>query len=165
MQYKSVFLKRLFFRPTTNILVQMFRYAWVSAIAYLVDAGCFYLLIHFAGIYYLIATVISSMLGGTANYFMSITPTMFGSTMKNKWLEFALFTALGVGSLVINLAVMWLMVDHLHCPPMAAKIVSIIGVFLWTFFSRRYLFMHGNKRVAKVVPVNVEMKEEDTQNF
>lgn len=121
--------------------MQMFRYAWVSFFAYLVDAGCCFVFTRYLHIYYLISTVLSSLCGGTVNYLLSITPAMFGPTDRNRWLEFGLFTLIGIGSLFINLGVMWSFTERLHLHYMVSKVFSIIGVFLWTFFMRRKLFM------------------------
>lgn len=136
-----MFLKKLFLTPSEHWAMQMFRYAWVSFFAYLVDAGCCFVFTRYLHIYYLISTVLSSLCGGTVNYLLSITPAMFGPTDRNRWLEFGLFTLIGIGSLFINLGVMWSFTERLHLHYMVSKVFSIIGVFLWTFFMRRKLFM------------------------
>ena len=138
--------KKLFVQPSSNWAVQMFRYAWVSFFAYVVDAGCCFVFTRFLGIYYLVSTVLSSLCGGTANYLLCVTPAMFGSTGRNRLLEFTLFTLIGIGSLVINLSVMWLLTDKCHFHYMVSKFFSIIGVFLYTFFMRRRLFQPESRR-------------------
>lgn len=129
--------------------MQMFRYAWVSLFSYLSDAGILFVFTEFVGLHYLVSTVIAAMLSGTLNYFMSANPHVFGSSSGNRYLEFFLFTMIGVGSLAINLSVMWLFTDYLHLYYMISKIISIVAVFLWTFFLRRSLFLREHKERAE----------------
>ena len=143
---KSGFFHKLFIKPSSHWLVQMFRYAWISLFTYLLDAGLLFVFTEFVGLYYLVSTVIAAMVSGTVNYFLCLTPTMFGVSSNNKYIEFLLFTLIGVGSLAINLSVMWLFTDCLHVYYMFSKVFSIVAVFLWTFFLRRILFLKGERR-------------------
>ena len=148
------FFKKLFVNPSSRLLVQMFRYAWISLFSYLVDAGILFVFTEFVGVHYLVSTVIAAMISGTVNYFLSISPNMFGTSSNNKYLEFLLFTLIGVGSLAINLSVMWLFTDCLHLYYMISKVISIAAVFLWTFFLRRALFLRGEHRDAEEAKKN-----------
>ncbi|MBO4402321.1 MAG: GtrA family protein [Bacteroidales bacterium] len=139
-------LHRLFIKPSSHWLMQMFRYAWISLFTYLLDAGILFVFTEFVGLHYLVSTVIAAMISGTVNYFLCITPNMFGATSNNKYIEFLIFTLIGVGSLGINLTVMWIFTDFLHLYYMISKVISIVAVFLWTFFMRRYLFLKDEKR-------------------
>ncbi|MGN0187306.1 MAG: GtrA family protein [Paludibacteraceae bacterium] len=139
-------LHNIFYTPTEQISILMFRYAIVMCIAYVIDATCLFLLTEYGGIHYLVSSVLSSLCGGVANYLFSISPYVFGrSGTRGTVVEFLLFTAIGAGGLALNLLVMWLLTDCLHTHYMVSKIFAVVVVFLWTFFVRRRLLMRGKQ--------------------
>lgn len=139
-------LNTLFVKQTQNTFILMLRYALVSWIAFVIDAGMLFVFTHYLDIYYLVSTVFSSLCGGIANYLLSISPQVFGkSNMNNKFVDFLLFTLIGAGGLLINVTIMWLFTDQFGWYYMISKIVAIVAVFLFTFFVRRWMFIRNSE--------------------
>lgn len=129
------------FGHTDNTLRQILRYVVVCAITAGVDYMLFLLLNHI-GVYYLIATVLSSLCSGLVNYSISKLWVFHQQKIDNRLLEFVCFTALGAIGLAVNVFTMWLFTSIAGCDERVSKIFSIILVFLVMFFSRKYLLFN-----------------------
>ena len=115
------------FGHTDNTLRQILRYVVVCAITAGVDYMLFLLLNHI-GVYYLIATVLSSLCSGLVNYSISKLWVFHQQKIDNRLLEFVCFTALGAIGLAVNVFTMWLFTSIAGCDERVSKI-------LYWFFS------------------------------
>jgi putative flippase GtrA len=129
---------------TDNTLIQLFRYTFVGGIAFGVDFGLLFLLTEFAGIHYLISAAISFSLGLATNYILSITWVFNTRNVSNRYLEFAIFGIIGIVGLGMNELIIWTFTEYVGFHYMASKIVSTVVVYLWNFFTRKYILY--NKR-------------------
>ena len=67
---KKLDLKSLFITPTSNALIQFFRYIFVGGVAFLADGGSLFL-IEAIGVNYLIAAIFAFIIGLVCNFLLS----------------------------------------------------------------------------------------------
>ena len=132
-------LKTILKEKPDSLIGQLFRYAVVGGISFVVDYGSLWLLTEKAGLPYLWSAAIAFILGLICNYLLS-TAWVFGeSKLKNAWAEFAAFAIIGVIGLGLNELIMFAFTDGLGFHYMLSKIVSTGIVFFWNFLARRFL--------------------------
>jgi putative flippase GtrA len=129
---------------TDNTLIQLFRYTFVGGIAFIFDFSTLYLLTEFFQVYYLISAAIAFLLGLTINYVLSIFWVFKTRVIKSKWLEFGIFALIGIIGLGLNELIIWTFTEYVGFHYMASKIVSTVIIYLWNFFTRKYILY--NKR-------------------
>ena len=132
-------LKTILREKPDSLVGQLFRYAIVGGISFVVDYGSLWLLTEKAGLPYLWSAAIAFILGLICNYLLS-TAWVFGeSRIKNAWGEFLAFAIIGVIGLGLNELIMYACTDGLGFHYMLSKIVSTGIVFFWNFLARRFL--------------------------
>ena len=132
-------LKTILREKPDSLVGQLFRYAVVGGISFVVDYGSLWLLTEKAGLPYLWSAAIAFILGLICNYLLS-TAWVFGeSRIKNAWGEFLAFAIIGVIGLGLNELIMYACTDGLGFHYMLSKIVSTGIVFFWNFLARRFL--------------------------
>lgn len=130
-------LHTLFVAPTSNWMLQLFRYGFVGGLAFVVDYGTLFGLTHFAGVPYLWSAAIAFILGLVTNYLISIS-WVFAHTGKMRiWQEFAVFAVIGIIGLGLNEGIMYVGTDMLQLHYMVSKLISTGIVFFWNFFARK----------------------------
>lgn len=142
MRALSSLFKKIFFAPTDNTWVQLFRYGFVGGTAFVVDFVALYLFTEVCHIYYLVSASLSFVLGLVVNYLLSTVWIFRDGKMKNRWMEFIVFALIGVVGLGLNALVMWFFTDLLSVYYMASKAISTAIVFLWNFFARKLILFH-----------------------
>ena len=140
------FISRLFTGKTSDTLTQLFRYAFVGGLAFIVDYGSLWFLTEVCGLHYLLSAAIAFILGLTCNYLLSTAWVFSGRSLENRWAEFAVFALIGVVGLGLNELIMWVGTDKLHLHYMLSKIVSTAIVFFWNFFARKFILFNKQPR-------------------
>lgn len=135
---------RLLRDSTDNILVQLFRYAFVGGAAFVIDFGTLWLLTEYVGMHYQLSACIAFILGLTANYLLSVkwvfnTPDDANRPMIVKSTVFAIYALIGLVGLGLNSVILWLFTDILMLHYLLSKLVSTAIVFFWNFLARRVL--------------------------
>ena len=138
-------LSKLFVDNANSTLLQFFRNALVGSFAFVLELGLMYLLTECAHVYYLWSSVFSSLCAGGVNYLLSTIWVFNQSKVKNKPLEFILFTAIGALGLLLNVFFLWLLTDCMGIYYMFSKIVAMILVFTLIFFIRKYVLFTTKK--------------------
>ena len=119
------------------LLLELFRYGMVSAVALIVDLGCLLLLAQL--LHYLLAATLSFILGGVAAYFLSVRFVFQYRKFDRVSTELSLFIALGLVSLLINAALISLGVSHWSLSLPFAKMLAASGTFTSNFILRKWL--------------------------
>ena len=132
-------LDALLKNKTNNTLIQLFRYTFVGGFAFVVDFGTLYVLTEFFEIYYLVSAAIAFTIGLLINYTLSVIWVFDTRTVKNKWLEFAIFTAIGMVGLGLNEFFMWFFTEVAGLYYMLSKLISTGFVYLWNFIVRKIM--------------------------
>jgi len=132
-------IEKLLKSQTDNTLIQLFRYTFVGGVAFIVDFSLLFIFTDFFGIYYLISAALAFLLGLTTNYILSIIWVFNKRTLKNRWLEFGIFSLIGIIGLGFNEFIIWFFTEHVYFHYLQSKIVSTVFVYLWNFFARKFI--------------------------
>lgn len=128
-----------FYQRNKALVVQLLRYAVVGGVAFVVDYGSLWLLTEVVGLHHLVSAAISFILGLICNYVIS-TAWVFGeSKVSNRWVEFVIFSIIGVIGLGLNELIIYLCTDVCGLHYMLSKIISTVIIFFWNFFARRFI--------------------------
>ena len=115
------------------------RYFLASGVALLADIGALTIFTEVFGMPYLLAGALAFLIGLVLIYVLS-THWVFGArTVLSPWKEFAIFTLIGVVGLGINELILWILTGGLGIYVLYSKIASVVFVFSWNFFARKYL--------------------------
>ena len=129
--------KKLFFEPSTNGIIQFFRYAFVGGIATVVDWAVQYL-ITTAGLHYLISAIFAFVAGLTVNYFLSKL-FVFNSqkARMGNVAEFLSYGIIGLIGLGITMGLMFLLTDIAGLYFMLSKVITTFIVLFWNYLARK----------------------------
>jgi putative flippase GtrA len=137
-------LNKIFKDKTDNTAIQLFRSIIAGAIAFAVDFGTLFILTEYFHIYYLISSCISFIFGVTTVYILSVIFVFKARAFKNRALEFGIFAFIGVIGLGLNQLILWFFTEKVHFHYLASKVVATAIVFLWNFFSRKFI-LYSNR--------------------
>lgn len=132
-------VKHLFVEPTTNIWLQLLRYGFVGGVAFVADYGTLFGLTHYAHVHYLTSAAVAFIIGLTVNYLLSISWVFNKNRSAKPWVEFMVFTLIGVVGIGLNEAIMYVATDLLTLHYMFSKLISTALVFCWNFFARKLI--------------------------
>ena len=132
-------LEQLFVNNTNKMSVQLFRYTFVGGIAFIFDFVTLYVLTEYFNIYYLVSAAIAFLLGLTINYFLSVKWVFQKRSTKSKYVEFVVFSLIGIVGLALNEMIIWFFTESINIHYLQSKLISVILVYLWNFFIRKIL--------------------------
>lgn len=136
-------ISKIFKEGTDNIIIQLFRYAIVGGLAFVVDFGTLWLLTDFAGLHYQLSACIGFIFGLLVNYFISIswvfTANRNDSRLMMRSIEFVFYAIIGLIGLGLNALILWICTDLIGIHYLASKLISTGLVFIWNFLARRML--------------------------
>ncbi|MFH1457273.1 MAG: GtrA family protein [Patescibacteria group bacterium] len=117
---------------------QFFKFCVVGTIGAIIDIGGLYILVEFVHIYYLLAAVISFIVAVTNSYFLNKYWT-FQNKSNNHAKQFIGFLLVSIAGLIINLAVMYALVERMAIWYLLSKAIASIVVLFWNFFMNKYV--------------------------
>ena len=132
---KKLDLKSLFITPTSNALIQFFRYIFVGGVAFLADGGSLFL-IEAIGVNYLIAAIFAFIIGLVCNFLLSKL-MVFQKSDKDGKVEFAVYGVIGVIGLGITEIIMYVLTEIAGIYLMLSKVVAAAIVLIWNFVARK----------------------------
>lgn len=135
MENISELAKKLFLEKNQDTRIQFFRYIFVGGVATIIDMGSLYVFTSMVGIHYLISAAIAFVFGVMANYLMSIVWVF--KTTGNFKREITLFVIIGLGGLILNEIIIWLLVEKVSLYYMIAKAIAVVIVLVWNFGMRK----------------------------
>lgn len=131
-------MKKIFYTPTKNSLLQFFRYAFVGGVAAFADLGVLYVLTEVFMIYHLISGVVGFVAGLSVNFLLSKIFVFSGEKNKHSAsTEFIVYAIIGVIGLLLTELIMYAMTDIAGLYFMISKIVATGVVFVWNFVARK----------------------------
>ena len=128
----------------SNLMGQLFRFAFVGATAFLIDAGILYVLTDLFFIHYLISGTISIIISVVYNYILSVNWVYNTSNKKNHSQKFIVFAVLSLIGLAINQLLMFVFVDIFNIYYMLAKIIVTAFVMVYNFLTRKFFLESKN---------------------
>jgi putative flippase GtrA len=129
----------IFISKTDLTIIQFLRGIFVGGVCVLSDMLILYLLVELAGMHYLVANTIAFIVGTALNYILSILWVFTSRGDYSRQKEFILFCIIGAAGLVLNSLFMWIFTDGFGLFYMVSKIITVILVYIWNFFSRKYI--------------------------
>jgi len=139
---KKFMIEKLLKDRSDNIFIQLFRYTFVGGVSFIVDFGTLFIFTEFLKIYYLVSAMLSFLLGLITNYILSINWVFNKRAFKNKWSEFEIFAVIGIVGLGLNELFIYFFTEQVHFYYLLSKIFSTIIVYIWNFFSRKYILFY-----------------------
>ena len=121
-----------------NILVQLIRYVFVGAAAFVADAGALWLVSDLLHIYYLIAAAVAFIFGLFVNYVLSKL-FVFKQQKESKVKEFIAYGIIGVIGLGLTEVLMFLFTETAGIHYMLSKVISAVIVLMWNFAARKFI--------------------------
>ncbi|MBQ3121813.1 MAG: GtrA family protein [Bacteroidaceae bacterium] len=131
----------MIFEKTDNTYIQLFRYFFVAAGAFVMDYGFYFLLSYIFGVQYLIAAIAGFIAGTSTNYLISKYMVFQGEPQSRSVEVFLVFLISGIGLLWLELG-LYLLTDIYGMHYLLSKLVMTAVVFLWNFFARKF-FMYS----------------------
>ncbi len=125
-----------------EVITQAGKYFIVGGVCTLIDFTLLYALTRFAGLHYVVSSVISFMSATVFNYYLCTFWIFKVRTVENRNLEalyYALITAVGLG---INSLLIWALTQYAGYYFMISKLLAIFVTYWWNFGARKY-FLHS----------------------
>ena len=125
---------------------QLIRYGLVGSVAFVADYFSLYALTEWCGMQYLVSAAVAFIIGLTVNYLLSNLFVFSTHRLSQRWLEFAIFAAIGVVGLGLNEVIMYCASELIGLHYMVSKLLSTAIVFFWNFFARKLtlFYKHTN---------------------
>lgn len=133
----------------SHMMIEMIRYAAVSVVALVVDAGGLFVLKELTHMDAVIASTLSFTAGIIVNFVMSRKWAFSEKASINKYGEFTVFAIIGVTGLLITDGIIYVIADEMKINYMIAKGTAVFVVFFWNFFLRKFMLYNGGSKVKK----------------
>ena len=125
------------FCPATTTWMQFSRYLVVGTIATVADFGTLVFLMELLYLHYLASNAIGFLVGLITNYVLSVSWVFSSRVLATKWLEFLVFSFIGIVGLGISELAMYVGVGLLTLHYTVAKIAAIGATLVWNFTVRK----------------------------
>lgn len=115
----------------------------VGVLSSLVDIGLLYALCEYAKMWYILAAVISYCCGILVSYSLNKILTFHDRT-RNYLSQFTTFAAISLSCLMVNVTIIWILVELAALNYLAAKVIATICAFFWNYYGQsRFTFRTG----------------------
>ncbi len=128
-----------------TLLLQVFGYALVSAVALAVDVSVLQGLVSVAGWHYLLASGLAFTAGAAVAYLLSVRFVFESHRVGNRSLEFGYFVALGLAGLLVNAGALFVGVSAAGLSLVTAKLFAAVCTFATNFTLRRQLLFSPSR--------------------
>ena len=120
-----------------RLIQQIAKFGVVGILATLLDYVLLFALTEWAGLYYLLSSMLSFSISTIFNYVASVRWVFAVNQKYSKTRNFVLFVILSIIGLGLNALAMWLGVEFLHWHYMIVKIGATALVMVWNFITRK----------------------------
>jgi len=126
------------FRKIINYFLnkKFIRFAISGGVATSVDIALLYALTEWGGIWYLISSVFSFLVGSITHFSIS-RRWVFDQTNKTFWRQYQSFFVIHLGGLAINLMALYILVEYFNIYYILAKIITVVCGVSWTFWANK----------------------------
>lgn len=125
-------------------ITQILKYFCVSLVAALADFTLFMVLFELLEVWYIAANTAGFVIGVYINYTLSTIFVFKGQSSKT-WVEFIIFTIIGIVGLAVSNATLYATIDILGLTSGISKIIAICSAFFWNFFVRKFILFNRRK--------------------
>lgn len=126
-------------RRVRRLAWQFTRFLIVGLISFTVDYGLFFVLFHYFGVQYIVASTISFSLSLVLNYVLTLKFVFEAKQGRSIAKEFAMYIGLNIIALGLNQLILFLTVDGLGLSPLVGKLIATAVVLVYNFISRKLL--------------------------
>lgn len=120
---------------------------FVGAVASLVDIGLLYCLCEYLGMWYVPAAALSYSVGILVSYTLNKFLT-FHDNACNYLRQFATFAAISVSCLLVNVCIIWLLVETFSLNYLVAKVFATVCAFFWNYYGQSRITFRENEAGA-----------------
>lgn len=138
-------IEKLLKEHTDDTVIQLVRYTFTGSIAVIIDFYCFFILVHAFNVHYLISAAFAYLIGIFVNYYLSSLWVFNKKPNNNFWIDFGLFTLIGLIGLLLVEIFMWFFTEIVVWYYFVSKITATILVSLWNFFARKHFIFSLNE--------------------
>lgn len=136
-------LHGLFAKSTSHPGIQIFRYIISGGIAFIADTVTNILLVKFAEMSPVLASVFGFSVGSVITYYLSVYWIFDERRLNSPYKEFVVFTTISFIGLALNtlfIALFWQFIDEKTVTNIViSKILATIVVTIWNFTTKKYL--------------------------
>jgi putative flippase GtrA len=126
-------------KPSNDYSVQLIRSLAVSGVSVIANFGAAFILKEIVGLHYLLGTAGAFLAGVFVNYYMSTYWVFANRKLTSKHAEILISViVMGIGML-LNLVIIFCLVEYVHVGYWLALSFSTIVVFFWNFIIRKKL--------------------------
>ena len=122
-----------------KVVRQFLRYVVVGGIAFGVDFSILVLLTRYLGIPYLLSAGVGFIVGVIVNYNLCLRWVFDARRLQDQRLELTLFTFIGLGGLVLNEVLLWLITEQLSQEYYVSKLLAAPIILVFNFGLRKIL--------------------------
>ncbi len=120
-----------------KLFVQILKFGFVGASAFVIDFAVLWVLTEFLGVHYLISNVISFTVSVIYNYILSVYWVFDATANHKKSTELIVFITLSVIGLGINQLIYWICVEFAGIHYLISKIIATAIVMVYNFITRK----------------------------
>lgn len=131
-----------------RLLWQFTRFIVVGLVSFAFDYGLFFILYHYFGVQYIVASTISFSLSLVLNYILTLKFVFEAKEGRSVAKEFSLYVGLNIIALGLNQGILFLTVDGLGASPLIGKLVATAVVLVYNFISRKLLIERSGGAAA-----------------
>lgn len=122
---------------------KFFRFALSGGVATTVDIALLYALTEWLGIWYLVSSVFSFLVGSITHFSIS-RQWVFVDVNKPFWQQYRSFFIIHLGGLAINTIALYLLVERCHLYYIIAKMITVVFGVSWTFLANKKFTFKNN---------------------
>jgi putative flippase GtrA len=126
-------------QDTGDPRTQFVRYVLAGGVGFLVDAGSLFVLTEYLNVYYLISAALAFPLGLATLYAISIRWVFDKRRVKHRWLEFGIFSVIGLVGLGLNELGILAFTEVVGFHYLLSKVFTTGLVFIWNFSARKFI--------------------------
>jgi dolichol-phosphate mannosyltransferase len=108
---------------------------FVGAIASFIDISLLYCLCEYGGIWYVPAAIISYCTGIVVSYSLNKVLTFHDGT-RDYLVQFTTFSVISFSCLLVNVCIIWLLVELLSLNYLVAKVIATACAFFWNYYGQ-----------------------------
>ena len=136
-----ILIKPITQRKFSKTHTQFIRYTIVGGVAFIADFGSLYVMKEWGGLNYLLAATLAFLLGLLINYQLSIFWVFDQRAVDNKYIEFLIFSVIGILGVFLNLGIILLLTEKLEFFYLYSKLIATAIILIFNFSTRKiYLF-------------------------
>jgi putative flippase GtrA len=120
-----------------DFIIGFLKYLIVGGLAFVCDFGGYFILTRYFDVYYLLAAVISFIIGLNVNYALAKYIFFKQSKIKDTKKEYLSVALISVSSLFIKIILLWILTDFIGMYDLLSKIITTFFLLFYNFIIRK----------------------------